>query len=93
MSYEVGDRIKVVTTFTNEAGVPTSPSALAGEVLSPSGTLTPLTPADQGSGVVHLTLPTFTEGGIWRWYVAGTAGVIAADQGLIKVSPKVTALL
>jgi hypothetical protein len=90
MAYEVGDRIIVQTVFTNEAGTPTSPSALVGDVRSPSGVLTPLTPADQGSGVIRMTLPTFTEGGVWRWYVAGTAGVIAADQGTIRVDPKVT---
>jgi hypothetical protein len=91
MAYEVGDRIVVQTVFTNEAGTPTSPSALTGEVRSPSGVLTPLTPADMTLGVVRMTLPTFTEGGVWRWYVAGTAGVIAADQGTIRVDPKVTA--
>jgi hypothetical protein len=38
-----------------------------------------------------MTLPAFTEGSVWRWYIAGTAGLIAADQGSISVSKKITA--
>jgi hypothetical protein len=91
--FEVGDRKKIRTTFTNDTGTPTSPTVLAGEYRKPSGTAAvPLTPSDLGSGVVEMTLPTFDEAGIWTWYIAGTAGVIAADQGFIKVVPKLTAI-
>lgn len=91
--FQVGDRKKVRTTFTNDVGTPTSPSTFTGEYRKPSGTAAvSLTPTDLGSGVLEMTLPTFDEAGIWSWHIAGTAGVIAADQGLIKVVPKVTTL-
>lgn len=89
-TYQIGDRKVVSTTFTNEAGVPTSPSTVVGEYRKPGGAVTPLTPAEQSAGVWRMTLPTFDEPGIWSWHIAGTAGLIAADQGLIKVVPKVT---
>jgi hypothetical protein len=91
MAYEIGDRIVVQTTFTNEAGVPTSPSTVVAECKSPTGTVTPLSPTEASPGVFRATLPTFTEKGVWRWYIAGTAGVIAADQGVVSVAPKLTA--
>ena len=90
MRYQVGDRLAVVTTFVDEDDIPTSPTTLTGEVRSPSGTVTPLTPTDTGDGVVRMVLPTFTEGGRWGWYIQGTAGLFAADQGTIGVDPKVT---
>jgi hypothetical protein len=91
MAYEIGDRIVVQTTFTNEAGVPTSPSTVVAECKSPTGTVTPLSPTEASPGVWRAILPTFTEKGVWRWYIAGTAGVIAADQGVVSVAPKLTA--
>jgi hypothetical protein len=88
----IGDRKKVRTVFTNDVGVPTSPTTLVGEYRKPSGAAAvPLTPTDLGSGVVETILPTFDEAGTWPWYVAGTAGVIKADQGFIKVLRKTTA--
>lgn len=89
--YQVGDRVIVSTTFTNEAGTPTDPSTVVAECRSPAGTLTPITPTSTVVGTWRTILPTFTEGGLWDWYVAGTAGLIAADQGTIVVDRKVTA--
>ena len=90
--YQIGDRKTVRTVFTNSVGTPTSPTTLIGVYRKPSGTAeVALTPSDLGAGVVEMTLPTFDEPGIWSWHIAGTAGLIAADQGLIKVVRKVTA--
>lgn len=89
--YQIGDRIVVTTTFTNEAGVPTSPSIVTGEVRSPSGTVTPLTPTESAAGVWRMVLPTFAERGTYAWFIQGTAGLIASDQGLIVVDRKLTA--
>ena len=91
MPYQIGDRLIVETVFTNENDTPTSPTVVTGEVRSPSGTVTPLTPAEQSAGVWRMTLPTFSEGGRWGWWIAGTAGLIAADQGTITVDAKATA--
>lgn len=89
--HQIGDRKIVQTTFTNEAGVPTSPSTVTGEYRKPSGTApVSLTPTESSPGVWRMTLPTFDEAGVWSWYIAGTAGLIAADQGLIKVVRKTT---
>jgi hypothetical protein len=91
-SYDVGDRVKVVTTFRNDLGVPTSPSAFSAEYRKPgAAAATSIVPVDGGSGVFTITLPTFDVPGLWSWYIVGTAGVIAADDGVIAVDPKVTA--
>jgi len=90
-NYDIGDRVKIITTFRNEAGVPTSPSTFTGEYRKPgSAAATPITPVDGGSGVLTMTLPTFDVKGVWYWYVVGTAGVIAADDGFIYVDEKTT---
>lgn len=89
--YQVGDRVIVSTIFTNEAGTPTDPTTVVGEVKAPDGTVTPITPTSSVVGTWRMTLPTFTAGGIWRWYIAGTLGLIAADQGQIMVDAKLTA--
>jgi hypothetical protein len=89
--YQVGDRKVVVSTFTVEDGTPTSPSTVTGEVKAPDGTVTPLTPTEASAGVWRMTLPAFTAPGVWSWWIAGTAGVIAADQGRIIVERKSTA--
>jgi hypothetical protein len=88
--YQIGDRKTVVTTFVDEAGVPTSPSTVVGEYRPPGGAITPLVPTEASAGVWRMILPTFTVRGLWHWYIAGTAGVIAADQGSILVDDKVT---
>jgi len=89
-SYDVGDRVKVVTTFRNDLGVPTSPTTFDAEYRKPGGAVTPITPVDSGSGVLTITLPTFDVPGMWSWYIRGTGGVIAADDGFIPVDPKTT---
>jgi hypothetical protein len=91
MAYDVGDRVQVVTTFLNDVGVPTSPSSFVAEYRKPDGTVTAIVPTDQGSGVFTIMLPTFDAPGIWSWYIRGTAGVLAADDGWIPVDPKTTA--
>lgn len=90
-AFNQGARVIVETTFRNEAGVPTSPSTVVGDYRSPTGTAAvSLTPVEASPGVWRMTLPIFDVGGQWLWYIAGTAGVIAADQGSITVIPKGT---
>lgn len=90
-TYDVGDRVQITTTFTDLDGTPTSPDTLYADYLKPGATeATELTPSDEGSGVVTTLLPAFDVGGVWRWYVKGTAGVIAADQGDLVVRAKGT---
>lgn len=89
--YQIGDRVTVSTTFTVEDGTPTSPSTVVGEVKAPDGTVTPLTPTEASEGVWRMILPAFDAPSTWSWWIAGTAGVIAADQGVIVVERKATA--
>lgn len=90
--YQIGDRVVVTTTFRVEDGTPTSPSTVVGECRSPDGTVTALAPSASAPGVWRMTLPTFDERGTWSWYIAGISGVIAADQGVIFVDRKYTAV-
>jgi hypothetical protein len=89
--YQIGDRKVVVSEFRDEDGVLTSPSTVTGEVKAPDGTVTPLSPTEASAGIWRMTLPAFTAPGVWSWWIAGTAGVIAADQGRIVVERKATA--
>ena len=90
MGISVGDQQIIQTTFRNEAGALTSPSTVVAECKSPSGTVTPLTPTEASVGIFRAMLPVYTEGGFWKYFIAGTAGLIAADQGVIEVERKVT---
>jgi hypothetical protein len=89
--YQIGDRKVVVSEFRDEDGVLTSPSTVTGEVKAPDGTVTPLSPTEASAGIWRMTLPAFTAPGVWSWWIAGTAGLIAADQGRIIVERKATA--
>jgi hypothetical protein len=89
--YDVGDRVTLTTTFVTVDGTPTSPSELYADYRKPGAADTiEVTPVDEGNGVVTVTLPAFDVPGSWLWYISGTAGVIAADQGEIIVTPKAT---
>jgi hypothetical protein len=88
--YQVGDLIAVETTFRNEDGTLTTPTTRVANVIKPDGTETAIVPTVESTGVLRATLPTFDTPGIWRWYIAGTAGLIAADQGSVFVEAAYT---
>ena len=88
--YHVGDLIAKETTFRDEDGVLTTPTTRVGNVIKPDGTEVAITPTVESTGVLRITFPTFDQPGIWRWYIAGTAGLIAADQGSVYVEPAYT---
>jgi hypothetical protein len=90
--YQVGDRAVVSTVFTDENGVATNPVTVVAEYRRPSATVaTSIGTTNPSTGTYRATLPTFDEPGLWAWYIAGTVGLIAADQGLIFVAAKLTA--
>lgn len=89
--FDVGDRVTITATFYDPDGTPTSPDVLYADYRRPGDTTpTEITPTDEGSGVATFTLPAFDVAGAWLWYIAGTEGVIAADQGEIRVARKAT---
>lgn len=89
---KVGDRAKITTVFVDEAGTPTSPTVFNAEYRRPGDpAVTAVVPTDGGSGVFTTVLPTFDVGGVWSYYIRGTAGVIAASDGIILVDHKATA--
>lgn len=86
-TWDIGDQITVVATFTDADGVLTNPTTVTCSHRSPSGVeVTGAAPtANPATGVFHYTLPVFTETGPWAWRIKGTAGLIAAVEGVVTV--------
>ncbi len=84
--FDIGDKPVVTTTFTVN-GVAASPSALIGFYEKPDGTEVAVTPVVVTPGVFTMTLPRLDVAGRWYWRIAGTVGVIAADEGQFIVVP------
>lgn len=82
--YHVGDRIRITTTFTNLAGSATNPTTVVCTVKSPAGATTAPLVSTSGTGVYYAEL-TLDASGDWRWRMAGTGAVVAADEGIISV--------
>lgn len=86
-TWDIGDQITAVATFTDADGVLTNPTTVVCSHRTPSGTeVTGAAPtANPSTGVFHYTLPTFTESGPWAWRIKGTAGLVAAVEGKVNV--------
>lgn len=89
-SYHVGDLIAVQTTFRDEAGTLTTPTTRVANVIKPDGTEVAVVPSVVSTGVLRIQFPVFDAPNIWKWYIAGTAGLVAADQGAVYVTPAYT---
>ncbi len=86
-TWDIGDQITVVTTFTDTSGALADPTTVVCAHRKPSGTeVTGAAPTAHPSvGVYHYTLPVFDEVGPWAWRMKGTAGLIAAVEGVVTV--------
>jgi hypothetical protein len=82
--YDIGDQPVLTTTFTVD-DTATSPTAVAAQYRKPDGTEAALTPVEDAEGVFVTTLPVLDAAGTWSWRIAGTAGVVAADEGSFLV--------
>lgn len=89
-TYDVGDKIRLTTTFTNLAGSATGPTAVTFKMLLPSGSTTTYvygTDAElvkSSTGVYYVDW-TFTVADTHRYRFAGTGTVTASDEGTILV--------
>ena len=85
LTFHIGDKPVITTTFTDVDGVAASPTVVEAFTQSPDGVETPLTPVEADPGVFTTTVQTLDQPGMWYWRVAGTAGIIAADEGHFHV--------
>lgn len=91
MAYDVGDVVRVTTTFTR-LGVATDPTTVTFRVKAPAGTLTDyvyLTDAAvvrDSLGVYHLDLPV-TAAGTWYVRSIGTGAAAGVEEIALYVEP------
>jgi len=79
MTIHLGDLVTVTTTF--DGG---TPSTIVARVKAPDGTVTTRPTTELSPGVVEFTFQA-DRPGRWDWRIAGTAGVIGADEGTVRV--------
>lgn len=88
--YDIGDQVRVTTTFTDLAGVVADPSTVTCDVKTPRGVSTAYVYGTDASltktstGIYNLDLD-LTEAGTWAWKFNGSGSLKAADQGRISV--------
>ena len=97
-TFDIGDQVKATATFTNLAGVLTTPTTVQFQVEDADGLETSYTQAspevaNPSTGVWTLTF-TITTNAPGRWYVRtrGTAVVLAADEDWFDVKRSVFAV-
>lgn len=90
--YDIGDRLTVTATFTDENGTATDPDEVTAWVLDPSGTLTTyvspdatLTNPSVGTWAFQMAA-ALDDDGDWYVRIAGTSGLLAAEEVQIPVS-------
>lgn len=90
VAYDVGDKVRLTTTFTNLAGTATDPTAVTFRMKLPNGTTTTYVYGTDAALVksstgVYYVDWTFTVPDSHRYRFAGTGTVTASDEGTILV--------
>lgn len=87
MSYQIGDVPRVRADFTDrDTGLPTDPTTVTLQILSPSGVVTTPAATNDASvvGGFYYDL-ALTESGTWTYRFVGTGAVAAADEATLHV--------
>jgi len=88
-SFDIGDQPTLVFTFTNEAGVLESPTAITFSQIAPDGTQineNQTNATQESTGIWSWTIPApFDAPGTWKYRAAATAGLIVAEELSLKV--------
>lgn len=83
-AYDIGDRVRVTTTFTL-SDVNTN-TTVAVAVRAPDGTETSPSATNSATGVYYIDLD-LTQAGDWMYRFTGTGTVKAVSAGRIAVAP------
>ena len=87
--YDVGDRVRITGTFTNEAGTAADPTGVSISVRRRDGPVStytyPATITKDSTGVFHADYDVMTDG-VYDYRIVGTGVVTAADEGEFGVS-------
>jgi hypothetical protein len=86
-TYDVGDRVRVVGTFKDIAGMTADPTAVTIKIRKPSGTVVQLTGAeiDQEDVGVFYADVNLDQSGTWWYRFEGTGQVQAAEEHALNV--------
>lgn len=88
-TFDVGDQPTLIWSFTDEAGVPTSPTTIDFSQKAPDKTVVVEAIADAtetSTGVFSWQIPApFDAPGTWKYRAAGTSGLIVAEELTLKV--------
>jgi hypothetical protein len=90
MAYDIGDQVRITTTFTNLAGAVADPTVITCVVKSPLGTSTTYTYGTDAeltrtsTGIYNLDL-SIVDAGTYKYKFAGIGALVTADQGRVEV--------
>ena len=82
--YDVGDRVTIQATFTDENSVLTDPDTVQLEIKNPAGTVTTPSVSNPSTGVYEGSV-LFDADGLWWYRWEGTGTVDAAEEGSMSV--------
>lgn len=98
-AYEVGDRVRLTATFTDEDDALTDPTEVTIRVQDPSGNEASDTYNGGAGNVTRVSLGVFRlfvtidESGRWHWKANGTGALVAAQERSFTVRPSEFAAL
>lgn len=85
MSYTVGTQLRLMGTFKDINGSLVDPTSVTLYVRNPSGDLETITGVIRQSIGVYYFDYTFTVGGMYRYRMAGSGAVVAAEEGSVPI--------
>jgi hypothetical protein len=93
MTYDKGDRARLLVEFRDLDGAASDPASVTLEVKPPdapavsySNLLSPVIVVRDGTGVYHMDIDLQTSG-TWRYKWVGEGDLIAAEEGRLFVRP------
>lgn len=84
--YDIGDKVRVIGTFTDIDGGFVDPSVVTIKFKSPSSVVTTPTVVNESPGVYHAD-QSITAAGTWYYRVESTGTGQAAGEGQFTVTP------
>lgn len=86
-TYDVGDRVQLTATLTDDDGVLTDPTAVTVTIRKPDGTASSSTPTKDSTGVYSKDVD-IDQHGNWFYRFAGTGALVVAEEGEFYVRPR-----
>ncbi len=84
--YDIGDRVTLQATFSDEDGIPTNPGTVVCKVKDPAGATATPSATEYATGVWRAQVDLDQEG-TWYYRFEGTTPVVAAGEGQLYTKP------